>query len=178
MIRLARPQGQKGRTTPLSEYGKELREKQKLKNLYNLKEAQFRNYVKAILEKRGKVEDPTILLLQKLENRLDNVVFRFGFAKTRAQARQLVNHGYFLVNGKKVNIPSYQLRTGDTINISPQKAKKNILQNLSLVLKKHEPPSWLELNKEKLGGKVVGIPSLKEASPPVEISAIFEFYSR
>ncbi len=178
MTRLARPQEQKRRATPLSEYGKELREKQKLKNWYNLREAQFRNYVREVLKKRMKVEDPAALLVKKLENRLDNVIFRLGFAKTRIQARQLVNHGHFLVNGEKVNIPSYQIRKGDKITISPTKIQKKIFQGLSSTLKKHQPPSWLELNSEKLEGKVVGEPSLTEAFLPIEIPAIFEFYSR
>ena len=178
MARLARPQEQKRRATPLSEYGKELREKQKLKNWYNLREAQFRNYVRKVLKKRRIIEDPAALLVKKLENRLDNVIFRLGFAKTRMQARQLVNHGHFLVNGRKIDIPSYQTRKGDKITISPTKIQKEIFQNLSPTFKKHQPPSWLELNSEKLEGKVVGEPSLEEAFLPIEIPAIFEFYSR
>ena len=178
MTRTVRSQGQKRRPKPLSEYGKQLSEKQKLKNLYNLREAQFKNYVKDILKKRGRVGDPTIILVKKLEMRLDNIIFRLGFAKTRSQARQLVNHGYFLVNEKKVNIPSYQVRKDNKISISPRKVQKKIFQNLSTTLKKYEPPSWLQLNKERLEGKVVGEPSVQEASLPIEIPAIFEFYSR
>ena len=176
MARFTSSQGQKRRPPPLSEYGKELKEKQKLKKLYNLREAQFRKYVKEVL--RRVVEDPTTLLVKRLENRLDNVVFRLGFAKTRVQARQLVNHGHFLVNDGKVNIPSYQVKKDDKITILPKKLQKKIFQNLSVTLKKHEPPSWLDLDKEKLEGKVVGEPSVGEASLPIEIPAIFEFYSR
>ena len=178
MARFTSSQGQKKRPRPLSEYGKELKEKQKLKKLYNLREAQFRKYVKEVLRKRRMVEDPTTLLVKRLENRLDNVVFRLGFAKTRVQARQLVNHGHFSVNDAKVNIPSYQIKKDDKITILPKKLQKKIFQNLSTTLKKHEPPSWLELDKEKLKGKVVGEPSVEEASLPIEIPAIFEFYSR
>ena len=178
MVGIARAQGRKRRPRPLSEYGKQLSEKQKLKRLYNLKEAQFKNYVKEILKKGGRVEDPTIILVKKLEMRLDNVIFRLGFAKTKPQARQLVSHGYFLINEKKVNIPSYQVRKGDKISVSPKKVQKKIFQNLPQILKKYEPPSWLQLDKGKLEGKVVGEPSAQEASLPVEIPAIFEFYSR
>ena len=178
MAGIVRPQGQKRRSRPLSEYGKQLSEKQKLKRLYNLKEAQFKNYVKEVLKKRGRVEDPSIILVKRLEMRLDNVIFKLGFAKTKPQARQLVNHGYFFINEKKVNIPSYQTRKGDKISISPKKVQKKIFQNLSQILKKYESPSWLQLDKGKLEGKVIGEPSVQEASLPVEIPAIFEFYSR
>jgi len=181
MVKKAYPPGlrrRKRRVRGFSEYGKELNEKQKLKNWYNLKERQFRKYVKGVLQKRGKVEDETLLLIKTLESRLDNVVFRLGFAKSRPQAKQLVSHGHFLVNGKSIDAPSYPVKKGDIITLKPQKVKKNIFQNLKNLLKKYKPPAWLELNVEKLEGKVIGEPSLEEAAPPVEISAIFEFYSR
>lgn len=180
MVKRPYPPGEKGkrRTRPLSEYGKELREKQKLKYWYNLKERQFRKYVKEVLEKRGKVEDAGALLIKKLESRLDNVIFRMGFVSSRVQARQVVSHGHFLVNGKKVNIPACQVKKGDKITLRPTSIKKTIFQNLSTTLKKYKPPSWIELNIEKLEGKIVGQPSLEEAAPPAEILAIFEFYSR
>jgi len=180
MVKRPYPPGQKGkrRKSPPSEYGKELREKQKLKILYNLNERQFKNYVKKVLEKRGKVEDASALLNKLLESRLDNVVFRLGFAISRAQARQLVSHGYFLVNGKSMNLPSHQLKKGDVISLKSPKIKKAIFKNLNNLLKKYKTPSWLELDVEKLEGKVIGQPSLEEVAPPVEISAIFEFYSR
>ncbi len=180
MVRRPYPPGQKGkrRPTPLSEYGKQLREIQKLKSWYNLRERQFKKYVKEVLAKRGKVEDLGEILIRLLEKRLDNVIFRLGFATSRAQARQLVNHGHFLVNKRSVNIPSYQVRKGDVISIKPQKVKRANFQNLKNLLKKHTPPSWLRLDLEKLEGKVIGEPTLEEAAPPVEISSIFEYYSR
>jgi len=173
------PPGQKGkkRTRALSEYGKELREKQKLKNWYNLKEKQFRKYIKEVLEKRGKI-DVVTLLIRKLEARLDNVIFRLGFASSRTRARKLVSHGHFLVNGKLVNIPSYQVKKGDEISIRSVSRKKILFQNLPIILKKYRPPSWILLDIEKLTGKVKELPSLEEAGLPVEISAIFEYYSR
>jgi len=180
MVKRPYPPGEKGkkRTRPLSEYGKELREKQKLRYWYNLNERQFRKYVKEVLEKRGKVEDAGALLIRKLESRLDNVVFRMGFVSSRVQARQVVSHGHFLVNGKKVNIPAYQVKRGDKITLHSRSSKKTIFRNLPTTLKKHKPPSWVELNIEKLEGKIISQPNLEEAIPPAEISTIFEFYSR
>lgn len=180
MIRRAYPPGQKKkrRPTPPSEYGKALREKQKLKNWYNLRERQFEKYVKKILGRRGRVEDASNVLIKILESRLDNAVFRLGLATSRPQAQQLVSYGHFLVNGKSINTPSYLVKKGDTILIKEQKAKKAIFQNTKNLLKKHKPPSWLELDIDKLGGKVIGEPNPEEVAPPVEISAIFEYYSR
>lgn len=180
MVKRAYPPGQKGkrRSSPPSEYARELREKQKLKNWYNLKERQFKNYVKEALSQRGKVEDATVFLIKNLESRLDNVVFRLGFATSRKAARQLVSHGHFLVNGRSVNIPSYRLKKGDVISLKPQKIKKGIFQNLKNLLKKHKTQSWLSLDAEKLEGKVLSEPKIEEVAPPVEIPAIFEFYSR
>ncbi len=180
MIRRAYAPGQKKKRRPTSpsEYGKALREKQKLKNWYNLGERQFKNYVKKILARRGRVEDASSLLIKTLENRLDNIVFRLGFASSRAQAQQLVSYGHFLVNGKSINVPSYLAKKGDVISIKEQKVKKGIFQNLKNSLKKHKTPTWLELDIEKLGGKVTAEPNSEEVAPPVEISAIFEYYSR
>ena len=180
MVKKPYPPGakKKRRRRTISEYGKELKEKQRLKNWYNLRETQFKKYVRDILSKRGKVENPAEALIQKLENRLDNAVFRLGFAVSHFQARQMVSHGHFLVNGRKVTIPSYEVKKGDQISLHPNFRKKAIAKNLSLTIKKHNPPSWLELNKEKLEGKVTGLPSLEEVSPPAEIPAILEFYSK
>ena len=174
------PPGEKGkrRTRQSSEYGKELSEKQKLRNWYNLRERQFRKYVKEVLEKRGKVEDAGTLLIRKLESRLDNVVFRMGFTSSRVQARQIVNHGHFLVNEKKVNIPSYQVKKGDKISLRVSSHKKTIFQNIPTILKKYQAPSWIKINIEKLEGEIVGQPNLEEAAPPAEISTIFEYYSK
>lgn len=180
MIKRPYPPGQKRkrRPSPLSEYGKELREKQKLKNWYNLRETQLRKYVKEVLKSRQKVEDPVNLLIELLETRFDNVIFRLGFAVSRVQAKQLISHSHFLVNGKSINIPSYQAKKDDIITLKPQKLKKDIFQNLSLRLKKQKVPSWLKLNIEKIEGKVIDKPSFEETAPPAEISAIFEYYSR
>lgn len=185
MVRKPYPPGQKRKRAGrgLSEFGKELQEKQKLKNLYGLKERQFKNYVKEVLQKRGWVEDASAVLIKKLESRFDNIVFRLGLTASRNQARQMISHGFFLVNGKPVDIPSAQLKKGDKITIRPQKAKKAIFKNLLLVSKKYQPPSWLKIKKpttspEKIEGEMVEEPSVEEAGLSVEVASIFEFYSR
>jgi len=181
MIKRPYPPGKKGKrkTSPLSEYGKQLREKQKLKRWYNLREKQFEKYVKKVLFSHKKTEkDPADSLIKILESRLDNVVFLLGFASSRFQARQLVSHGYFLVNNKSINIPSYQVKKGDVISLKPKALKKNIFKEISLKIKKQKIPSWLQFDPKNLEAKVVGEPSLQEAVPPAEISSIFEYYSR
>jgi len=181
MVKKPYSPGQKSkrkRRRTLSEYGKELREKQKLKNWYNLTEQQFKKYVKGILSARGKVGDAEALLIITLESRLDNVVLRLGFASSRALARQLISHCHFLVNGKPINIPSYLVKKGDKIALKPKSYNKPIFKNLPTLLKKHKTLSWLKLNPEKLEGEVIEAPSIEEVSPPAEISSIFEFYSR
>ncbi len=170
--------GKRKRTKNASEYKKSLQEKQTLKRLYGLSEKQFKRYVKESLGKMQKVENVSEELIKALEKRLDNVVFRLGFASTRAHSRQLVNHSYFLVNGKPVNIPSYQVKKGDVIAVKETKKKKGAFKELAAALKKMESHKWIDVNKEKFEGKIVSDPSLAEVNPPVEISLIFEFYSR
>ena len=172
-----RPSKKRKRGTA-SEYKKSLQEKQILKRWYGLSERQFKKYVKETLSKMGKVEDVANELIRRIEKRLDNAVFRLGFALSRAHGRQLVSHGIFLVNGKPVNIPSFELKTGDIITIKESKKSKPVFKDLSVSLKKKEVPLWLSLNKEKFEGKSIGEPSLQEVNPPAEISLIFEFYSR
>ncbi len=174
------PPGQrkKRRTRPLSEYGKELKEKQKLKNWYNLGERQFSKYVKDALGARGRIENAEVFLIKTLESRLDNVIFRLGLAPSRSSARQIISHRHLLINDKPINIASYLVKKGDKINIKPNSLKKGVFQNLTISLKKYKPPTWLELDVEKLQGKIVAEPNLEEAAPPAEISSIFEFYSK
>lgn len=168
----------KGRFKQLSEFGKELQEKQKLRNWYNLREKQFAKYVNDILKRRSKVEDAAGTLIQSLECRFDNVIFRLGFASSRIQARQFVSHGHFFINGKLVDTPSYQLKKGDKISVNPVARKKKHIEKIAPMLKKYQPPAWLKLNADNLEAEVVGTPNLIEAAPPAEISTIFEFYSR
>lgn len=180
MVKRPYPPGQKGkrRKGPPTEYALQLQEKQKLKLIYNLSERQFKRYVKEVLEKRGKIRDAEEAFVQLLEKRLDNVIFRLGFAVSRAQARQLVSHGFFLVNKKSINIPSYRVKVGDVISVKPQKLSKVIIKNIKNSIKDKKPPSWLEINPETLEGRVLKEPSLVEAQVPVDISKIFEFYSK
>ncbi len=172
------PTERKKRSGAVSEYKKSLVEKQTLKRLYGLSEKQFKKYVLEALDKMGRIENVSDELIKHLEKRLDNVVFRLGLAKTRAMSRQMVNHAYFMINGKPVNIPSYQVKKGDVIALKETKKKKPIFKDLQAELKKVQTHAWLNLNKEKVEAKAVGEPSLAEVNPPVEISLIFEFYSR
>ena len=149
-----------------------------LKRWYGLSEKQFKRYVQETLAKMGKVEDVSAELIRKLETRLDNTVFRAGFAKNRAMARQMVSHGFFTVNGKKVNIPSFIVEKDDVVAVKENKKKKVIFKNIAEDLKSREIPVWLNLDKAKLQATAVGQPSLDEVKPPAEISLIFEFYSR
>jgi len=180
MIKKPYPPGEKSKKRKRggSEYGKELSEKQKLKNWYNLKEKQFSNYVKDVLNKRSRKENASELLIRKLENRLDNVIFRLGFCFSRKQSRQLVNHGHFLVNNRKVDIPSYQVRKGDIISVKLSDKEKPFLKDVINTLKQHQVPSWIKFDFEKLEAEIINQPNLEEAMPPAEISAIFEFYSK
>ncbi len=159
-----------------SEYGFQLAEKQKLKFLYLLRERQFKNYIQEAL--KGKGGDIISRLAEFLELRLDNVVCRLGLAKSRSLARQLVNHGHILVNGKKVNIPSFRLKKGDKISIRLQSADKKVFQDIDIYLKKYAPPAWLELDKEKKEGKVKGKPGAEDIEVKTNLNAIIEFYSR
>jgi small subunit ribosomal protein S4 len=161
-----------------SEYKKSLTEKQILKRWYGVSEKQFKRYVEETLAKMGKVDDVSAELIRKLEKRLDNVVFRAGFAKTRSQARQMVSHGFFNVNGRKVDVPSFIVEKDDVVAIKESKKKKPVFKAVTDQLKSKEVPVWLNLDKTKLQATAIGEPTLDEVKPPAEISLIFEFYSR
>ena len=168
--------GQHGqRRAKLSEYGTQLREKQKTKSYYGVGEKQFRGYFQMASNKKGVTGDN---LLQILESRLDNVVYRLGFGASRAQARQLVNHGQFAVNGKKVDIPSYLVKAGDVITVRENK-KENATIKANVEANAARPvPAWLELNNETLSGKVVRLASREDVDIPVEEHLIVELYSK
>ena len=177
------PPGQHGRTQgrrrKLSDYAIRLQEKQKLRFLYGgIREKQFKRYFDEAARIAGvKGGNTGKILLQLLERRLDNVVYRMGFAKTRLQARQLVRHGHFLVNGKKVDIPSYQVDPGDVIELR-EKSKKSPLFKENL--EQRDPrsiPSWLEVDKDNFRGKVLEIPEDIELEIPVNVQLIIEYYS-
>lgn len=180
MIKSPYPPGEKRKKGKwgFSEFAKELSEKQKLRNWYNLREKQFSAYVKEVLENKNKKEDASVLLIRKLEGRLDNVIFRLGFAQSHKQARQLVNHGHFLVNKRKVDIPSYQVKKDDVIAVSASAKNKTFLKNILPSLKKQQFPAWIKFDQEKLEAKIIGHPNIEEVSPPADILSIFEFYSK
>ena len=158
-----------------SDYGNHLREKQKVKRMYGVLEKQFRRCFKKAERIKGITGEN---LLSLLERRLDNVVFRLGFAHSRSEARQLVNHTHFLVNGKKVDIPSYLVKAEDVVE-PKEKSKKNAVINdaLEAVLRRGVP-SWLELDKEKFQGKVISLPDRKELTIPMQEQLIVELYSK
>lgn len=160
----------------VSEYGIQLREKQELKFLYGMRETQFKNYVKKAIDAQG--VDTAEKLIALLETRLDNVVFRAGFALSRSAAKQIVGHGHIMVNGRKIDIPSHNVRKGDVITIRPQSAGKGMFKNLDIYLKKYEPPKWLKVSKDKKECEVIGMPTKDEVNINTNINLIIEFYSR
>lgn len=166
----------KGRRRKLTEYGIRLLEKQKLKLLYGgLREKQFKRYFDEASRSKGNTGQ---VLLQLLERRLDNVVYRLGFASTRRQARQWVVHGHFLVNGRKVNVPSYRVEVGDIIEVKPSSRDiPQLIENLQNIDPRSIPP-WLELDKENFRGKVIDLPKDIQLEVPVNLQYIIEFYSR
>jgi small subunit ribosomal protein S4 len=168
----------KKRPKPLSEYGKQLREKQKLRNWYNLSEDKFRQYVMETLKARGKIADASAYLLKLLEGRLDNVVFRMGLAVSRSTAREIISHKHILVNGRLMNIASHQIKKGDVISLKEKDKEKAGFKSVAEVIKKYKAPAWLDLNADKIEAKVIADPALQEAAPPADLLAIFEFYSK
>ncbi len=162
----------RGKLTP---YGKQLREKQKARYTYGLLERQFSGYYEKAIKKTGATD---VIFLQLLETRLDNVVFRMGFAKTRAAARQLVNHGHIQVNGKKVDIPSYLTRPGETINPDPISLKSAYFKNLEKNWGKQVVPEWLAVDGKEFKGQVMALPKPEQVASTIDMKLIVEYYSR
>lgn len=177
MNRRAYAPGQHGPTskTRPTQFGLQLREKQKAKNIYGVMETQFRNYFD---KAKKKVGDTGAFLIQMLEMRLDNIAYRSGLIKSRALARQLVNHGHVLVNGKKVSIPSYQVKAGDIITLAPAIAAKLGTEDEKVRLGKLTPPGWLHLEAKDLSAKVLHAPEGEELKQNFDATKIVEFYSR
>ena len=159
----------------VSEYAIQLKEKQKLKFIYGVSEKQFRKYFDIASSKRGKTGE---VLLQLLESRLDNVVYRLGYARTRAQARLQVTHGAFQVNGKKVDIPSYIVKPGDEIAVREIRKDNGTIKQSTEENAARLVPTWLEKNIDNLSGKVLAIPARDELDYPVEEHLIVELYSK
>jgi len=171
------PPGQHGtrRRFKQSEYGVQLREKQKVRRMYGLLEKQFRNYFEKADKQKGVTSE---VLLQFLERRLDNVIYRLGFAPSRGAARQLVLHRHFMVNGQMVNIPSYTLKAGDVISVKDKSKKLDIIHDSMKKIREGRLMSWLDLDKAGMKGTLMSIPSRADMPLEVNESLIVELYSK
>ena len=171
------PPGQHGPTqrVRLTSFGEQLKEKQKAKRVYGLRERQFSNYVAKASKRKGNTAEG---FLKFLEKRLDNVVYRLGLAKSRESARQIVSHCHILVDNKRVNIPSFQVEPDQVVSIAAKSQSKKIFENLKQTLVKHELPAWLSLDVEKLSGKILAEPKIEGMQFNFDPKKIIEFYSR
>jgi small subunit ribosomal protein S4 len=165
----------KSRRVKETNYGLQLREKQKARRIYGVLERQFRHYFKKASEAKGVTGE---VLLQMLERRLDNVVYRFGFALSHHAARQLVRHGHFTVNGRKVDIPSYQLKAGDEVAVRDRSKKLAAVLTSVEQRKGQWVPEWLNIDTEKLTGRVLNIPTRQSIMVPINEQLIVELYSK
>ncbi len=178
--RRAYPPGQHGRQASFrrrrsSDYSLQLREKQKARRIYGVLERQFRRYFH-LAERRSGLTGENLLIV--LESRLDNVVYRLGLADSRAQARQLVTHGHFMVDGRKTNIPSCLVRPNNIVSVRPESRRKRYFKDRKELLGKRTIPSWLLLDEDTLEGRVLNLPTRQEIDAPVQEQLIVEFYSR
>ena len=171
------PPGQHGkdRKAKIVGYGLQLHEKQKAKRMYFTLEGQFREYYEKASRSQGVTGE---LLIQQLERRLDNVAYRLGFAISRRQARQIVRHGHIQVNGRKVNIPSYQVNAGDEIALRDSAKKMIIVEQATQFAASNPIPAWLEVNYENLSGRVLTLPKRKDVALPINEQLIVELYSK
>ena len=174
------PPGQHGkegqfRRNRASDYLQQLREKQKARRVYGVLEAQFRRYYKQALKSRGVTGQ---VLLQMLERRLDNVVYRLGFAVNRAQARNLVTHGHFNVNGRRTDVPSLIIEPGDVLEVRPGSQRRTYFSNLKTADESRRVPGWLSSDTQALAGKVLRLPAREEIDANLNEQLIVEFYSR
>ncbi|MBU4421728.1 30S ribosomal protein S4 [Candidatus Parcubacteria bacterium] len=159
----------------ITDYGKQLRAKQAAKRSYGLTEKQFSNYIAKAMKKKENTAD---MILKFLESRLDNVVYRLGFTVSRASARQFVSHGFLNINGKKVDIPSYEARPGDIITINKTKVNKKLVNEVRERIKTKETPLWIALDKEKIEAKIISAPELHQGEKLFDVQNVIEFYSR
>jgi small subunit ribosomal protein S4 len=168
--------GQHGQgRSKFSAYGEQLREKQKVKRIYGVLEQQFRNYFHKAAQKRGVTGENLIMML---ESRLDNMAYRLGFAGSRTEARQLVRHGHFLVNGKKVDIPSFLVRPGDTVQLREKSRSIARIKESLETAQQRGVPRWLEIDAANFQGKVVALPKRDEITMPIREQLIVELYSK
>jgi small subunit ribosomal protein S4 len=170
------PPGQHGiRRRKMSEYGVQLREKQKVRRVYGVLERQFKHYFETAEARPGVTGEN---LLRLLETRLDNVVFRMGFASSRAQARQLVTHGHFAVNGRATNVPSYRIREGDRVDVRDGSRKAEYFKNVTDSLRGAQRPDWLTVDADKLSGSVTALPARDQMPLELNEQLVVEYYSR
>ena len=170
------PPGQHGvRRRKMGEYGIQLREKQKVRRVYGVLERQFRNYFREAETHTGVTGEA---LLQSLETRLDNVVFRLGFGTSRAQARQLVTHGHFAVNGVPTDVASYKMRPGDRVEVRESSRGREAFKVIKETLRSHQAPEWLSLDAAKLSGSVASIPRRDQMPLDLSEQLVVEYYSR
>lgn len=169
------PGNQSGRRRRVSDHGIQLREKQKARYIYGIMEGQFRRYMSQAFKRPGVTGQ---YLLELLERRLDNAVYRLGFAESRRQARQLVLHGHFTVNGRKTNIPSYMLRPGDVIAWKESHKQRDFFKALTEDIPKRPVPSWLDLDTNNMTGNVSSVPNEEDLESAIDTRLIVEFYSR
>ncbi len=168
--------GQHGQSRKkVSNYGSQLREKQKVKRIYGILEKQFRLYFEKAERMKGVTGENLLILLEK---RLDNVVYRMGFGDSRAEARQLVRHGHFTVNGKKVNIPSYQIDINDLIVVKANSKSTEKFKELAETAEAKTPPQWLSVNTEMMEARVISLPAREDIDMPIEEHLIVELYSK
>ncbi len=158
-----------------SEYGLQLREKQKAKFIYGVLEKQFRRYFEHARRQQGVTGDN---LMRILESRLDNVVFRLGFARTRKEARQIVTHGHITVNGRRVDVPSYRVRPGDLVMVAPKSKELLVIKSALVSNERFEVPAWLEVDIEKLQGSVLALPERDQIDLEIDEQLIVELYSK
>ena len=170
------PPGQHGQGRPkFSEYALQLREKQKVKRMYGVLESQFRRYFQMAERSKGITGE---ILLQLLERRLDNMIYRMGFATSRAEARQLVRHGHFQINGRKLNIPSALLKMGDVVTVRERSRTVTRVQEALAQAEHRGAPDWLEVNREGFQARVKALPSRAELTMPINEKLIIELYSK
>jgi small subunit ribosomal protein S4 len=170
------PPGEHGQGRPkFSEYSLQLREKQKMRRIYGVLEGQFRRYFKMADASKGVTGET---LLQSLERRLDNIVYRMGFTNSRSEARQLVRHGHFLVNDRKVNIPSYLVRPGDVVTVREKSRRVARIQEAMELAQRRGVPEWLEMTPESFAGRIKALPSRADLTLPVNEKLVVELYSK
>jgi small subunit ribosomal protein S4 len=169
-------QSQRKHRSNVTEFGRQLKDKQKVRNMYGMRERQFVNYVREAMKRAG---NPAENLFVFLESRVDNVVFRSGFAQSRSLARQMVSHGHITVNGRKIDIPSYRVKKGDVIGVREGSKKSVLFVDLDKKLEKHSAPVWMKLDPKKMTAEMIGSPKIEEVTESgIDIPTVIGFYSR